>query len=235
MHAAGRVVGKLAYLALIGFVAILLSGPIIAVISALFSLAVALLSVLVPFALIGVLIWLPWRLCVKGRAAALEDVTRAGRKVCAVPLFLGKRSAGPVLRVGWQSCKRASSLGLHAGCIMRRKVGAVRSSLRNRSIAPAVQIDSHSCHRAYGFGMVSREILVETFCGGLLGAIVAAVGTGKFNLPRPALYVGPEHPEILVGLAVGALIGFVVALSRREARHVNISCQPAAECPGLES
>src|SRR5439155_27148340 len=180
-------------------------------------------------------IWLPWRLCAKGRSAALEDVTRAGRKVCAVPLFVGRHTAGPALRAGWQGCKRASILGLHAGCIVRRKVGAVRSSLRNSSVAPVVQFEAHNCDRAYAFGMVSREILVETCCGGLLGGIVAAVGTGKFNLPRPALYVGPEHPEILIGLAVGALIGFVVALSRREARRVNVSCQPAAECPGLES
>src|SRR5207253_7927805 len=143
VQAAARVFGKIAYLALIGFLAILLTGPIIAVFSALFSLVVAILSVLVPFALIGVLIWLPWRLCAKGRSAALEDMAKARRimraRVIQVPLFLGKHTAGPALRAGWQGCKRASSLGLHAGCMVRRKVGAVRSSLRNRSVAPVVQ------------------------------------------------------------------------------------------------
>ena len=78
---AGHIVRKVALMTLIGFLAVILSGPIIAV-----------LGVLLPFAVVGFLVWVPFRLLVvakHGGWPAVRDTTRkAIRGVLAIPLWI---------------------------------------------------------------------------------------------------------------------------------------------------
>jgi hypothetical protein len=69
LHQPTNVLRQIVYLALIGFAAVTLLGPILAVLGALLSLGVVVLG----FAILGFLIWLPFRALVAGQRVAVEN------------------------------------------------------------------------------------------------------------------------------------------------------------------
>jgi hypothetical protein len=71
---------RIGFFALIGFAVLFLSAPIIALVSAVISLVLVVVSFVLPFALIGFLVWLPLRGFRNGAGAAWKDL-RAGSEV----------------------------------------------------------------------------------------------------------------------------------------------------------
>jgi hypothetical protein len=65
-----EVIRKVGLLALIGFGAVVMSGPILALLSVALSFALVLL----PFVAVGLLVWLPFRFLWRGKEAAIQDV-----------------------------------------------------------------------------------------------------------------------------------------------------------------
>src|SRR6516165_1167826 len=81
VESAGQILRKVIIFTLVGFLVVVLSGPLLTV-----------LGVLLPFALVGFLVWLPfqgfrlWRQ--GGWPSVRHAVGRAGRTVIAVPFWL---------------------------------------------------------------------------------------------------------------------------------------------------
>jgi hypothetical protein len=92
-----QVLRKAGLITLIGFLAVILSGPVLTV-----------LGILLPFALVGLLVWIPFRAFVAAKHGGLPEVGQqaktALRNVAAVPVWiLGTAFAlvGFVLKTGW--------------------------------------------------------------------------------------------------------------------------------------
>jgi hypothetical protein len=82
VHKTGDVIRKLAGITLIGFLVVILIGPILTVVGAL-----------LPFALVGLLVYIPYRLLLAGKQGGWPAVQDAGRKAVhtavALPLWIG--------------------------------------------------------------------------------------------------------------------------------------------------
>jgi hypothetical protein len=70
LQAPAEVIRKVGLLAVIGFGVVMLSGPVLALLSVALSFALVLL----PFVAVGLLVWLPFRYLWHGRQAAIQDV-----------------------------------------------------------------------------------------------------------------------------------------------------------------
>jgi hypothetical protein len=77
------------FLALLGFAALVLSGPIIAVASIVLSVVLTLGVVVLTFALIGFAVWAPLYIAYAGREAASEKMGSMGRALGATLRRLG--------------------------------------------------------------------------------------------------------------------------------------------------
>ncbi len=72
---------KFGYLALLGFAAIMLTGPVIALMALAFSIVVGFFSVLLPFAVMGLILWLPIRAVTDSPSEAWREASEAVQKV----------------------------------------------------------------------------------------------------------------------------------------------------------
>jgi hypothetical protein len=105
------VIRKVGALALIGFGVVILSGPLLAVLSVLVSFGLVLL----PFVGIGLLVWLPFHYLFRERRAVLQDIHNVrdnlaqarggagraiGRAITFLPRMAGRLIAG-VLSLAW--------------------------------------------------------------------------------------------------------------------------------------
>jgi hypothetical protein len=89
---------KMCLLAMVGFAVIFLSGPVIGLLSVIFSLVVSVFAILLPFALVGFLIWLPIRALTSGKHLAWREATTTTRSVC-----------GGVFRRSYSACRYVTS------------------------------------------------------------------------------------------------------------------------------
>jgi hypothetical protein len=81
-----EVIRKLGLLALMGFGVVVLSGPILALLSVALSFALVLL----PFVAVGLLVWLPFRFLWRGKEAAIQDVHEIHQNVGAAAGGVGR-------------------------------------------------------------------------------------------------------------------------------------------------
>src|SRR5437899_777003 len=75
---AADVVRKVLFLAFFGFLALILAGPVLAVVSVFVSLILSAVAIVLPFALIGLLVWLPFQALVLGRHIQWHRIGQAG-------------------------------------------------------------------------------------------------------------------------------------------------------------
>jgi hypothetical protein len=92
LKAATPVLRRIAIITLVGFLVVMLAGPVL-----------TLAGALVPFALVGVLVYIPYRLVMLGREGGMAAVGRAVgkgvRSVAAVPVWIVSRVLGLVSMV----------------------------------------------------------------------------------------------------------------------------------------
>jgi hypothetical protein len=81
-----EVIRKFGLLALVGFGVVVLSGPILALLSVALSFALVLL----PFVAVGLLVWLPFRFLWRGKEAAIQDVHEIHQNVGAAAGGVGR-------------------------------------------------------------------------------------------------------------------------------------------------
>jgi hypothetical protein len=180
----GHTFGKICYFALIGFLALLLAGPalgllsvLLSIVLAIFSVALAAFVVILPFAILGFLI--------VARIKALST----GRPV-------DWRRLGSMCGSLWRGI-----LGVAWWC-WRKLVGFIQF-LRKKAVALAVYIRAGYWEVLCGAGVggflgaaVAWNDLdkPEIFIGAALGAILGAlVGISRADIKRPAL-TSPAEP-----------------------------------------
>jgi hypothetical protein len=109
-------------LIVIGFMTMVLIGPVLGVLAALLWLIVTLLSIFLPFAVIGFLVWLPYRL-LSGRGSAVNEtklfVKGTFQALVAAPVRLLlwlPALARMGLQKTWSAGRRVGGILLETGC-----------------------------------------------------------------------------------------------------------------------
>jgi len=182
----GHVLGRIGYFALIGLLAILLAGPVLGLLSVLVSIALAIFSaaltvfiVLVPFIIVGFVVMAPIEGALTGKPI---EWSRLG-DMC-------KGLWRHIWSLTWWSWKKL------IGCLhfLRRKMAALLIYVR-------VVFWEAVCGALVGAflgGMVALhdldkpEILIGAFIGAVLGAVVA---TSRLELQEPALSSPTESAQ----------------------------------------
>ncbi len=180
----GRTIGKVCYFALIGFVALLLAGPVFGLLSVLFSIIVAIFTaalvaflVILPFAILGFVVVAPIKALSTGRPVQWSRLGTLCQK-----LWRG------LLGTAWW-CSRKLVAFIQ---FLRRKAALL-------SIYVRVVFWEVVCGAAVGGflgGMVALhdpqkpEIIIGALIGAVLGALVAA---SRMDIKEPALH-SPAEP-----------------------------------------
>src|SRR5947209_1374700 len=80
--------GQLCSWAAVGFVAVLLIGPAIALVSALLAVVITVLAVLLPFVVIGFLVWGGYQVVSRTPQSAWNNIRHAGKDVAKVMVVM---------------------------------------------------------------------------------------------------------------------------------------------------
>jgi hypothetical protein len=182
----GRVVRKFAFLAFLGFLVIVLSGPVLAIVSTIFSLGLALLSVLLPFAFLGLLFWVPFRLLSRGAHVAGQDIRDTGKA-------LGQIGFGVPYRACAQVCSGAGEFGQRVRTRTHAIGSLVGGILLETFSGAAVGTVLGVVESLRSHGSLQSTIMIGTGIGGLLGAVV-----GISRPRRTELAFQGQAPEGLV-------------------------------------
>ena len=139
---------RLVFLALCGFVVVMVAGPVFAV-----------LGILIAFAAIGLLVWLPLRLLGFGKPIKWHRVRDAGHKCWGAVAVRGNRVRGEILTRGQPYLTQACETGRYLGRIFRETMsGALVGAMLG--LIPAVQYEH------------VRPMILGACFGALVGAIV---------------------------------------------------------------
>ncbi len=174
----GHVLGKIGYFAAIGFLAILLAGPVLGLLSVVLSIALAIFSaaltvfiVILPFVIVGFVIMAPIEGALTGRPvqwSRLGDMCRGlWLKIWGLAWWFWKKLLG----------------SLH---FFRRKMAALSIYVR----VVFWEVVCGALVGAFLGGMVALHDLdkPEILIGALIGAILGAVvGTSRMEIKEPAL------------------------------------------------
>jgi hypothetical protein len=167
--------GKLIFLTVLGFVAVVVSGPVLAILSVFLSLAFVLLS----FAFVGFLVWLPFHVLLVGRETAFQNLRGMGQAVGGAMAGLGRMSGG-VLGFLPRLCYTLRDLLVAVlGFVLRLIGGTIRLALTTAVVA------LFGVFVGVAFGVVNGtthgnlEVAVPMFgaIGGLIAAVVGAAMT----------------------------------------------------------
>jgi hypothetical protein len=194
VHPPGSLLGRLLLLAALGFLVLIMIGPLVAVVSAVLSVIVSVAAVvlslavaLLPLALIGLLVWGVYQAAAPGRESAgmafkqrFKDFGRTfGR-------FTGQTIRWTYRAMRWTSVKGWDCLAV-AGRGVRRSVLAIRQTVSGR-------------------GRVLARMGLEIACGAILATGVCLAASDG----------APE--AIPVGILAGAILGGAIGISRPEKR-----------------
>jgi hypothetical protein len=164
--------GQLFSWAAVGFVAVLLIGPVVALLSALLAMVITILAVLLPFVVIGFLVWGGFQIVSHTPRSAWNNIRQAGQDVAKVMLV-----------TPFRVCKGA--------CVGTANVakGIVRRSWYTLGVAGRILLDA-LCGAAVGalLGSITmsdnvqesvRVIVIATALGAITGALVRVSQTRR--------------------------------------------------------
>lgn len=199
----GRAVRGLFFLAAVGFLAVILVGPVIAVISVAVSLALSALAVLLPFALVGLVLWVPYQILSRNPATAWANIRASGVN------FL--RRAGALLNRSFQLVRWSVRRALvHLGLV--RPVARSVTARACDAARAAANVSIKACDAARTYGPVvvgacargARRVAEE---GEAVGSAVLEEGRSFAARVGPWLrYLGSLFLEVVGGAAVGGLL-----------------------------
>jgi hypothetical protein len=168
---------KAVFLTLLGFVTLVLLGPVlalaIALVATFFSLVVALASVFLPFLLVGLLVWVPFQMLHRGPRAGWEcvrDQTRAFYQAfLAAPCRVGLRWCAGAVHLGEGALEKVRYVGrVLAETLCGAAVGALLAALTGTD-----SLD------------VGPRVLLGMMAGGLVGALVGAAQARPARAENP--------------------------------------------------
>jgi hypothetical protein len=187
---------KLVVLAVVGFVALLLIGPVLVLVATLFSIGITLFSMALPFLVIGLIVWIPIRLFSSGGSTAWRDIHNAGKAMGRVTLM--PLRGGAWVGHGAEFVRKGARGSLSgANCVLDgvRRGGTWAWQRRSRLVEAADFLGG---------------LFVEGTCGAMVGLLFGGIASWQLQ--------AGETP-VWLGAAVGALLGLVVAVTRRHAER----------------
>jgi hypothetical protein len=210
MSSAGRALRVVAFLTVLGFLTVVLIGPVLVLVAGILSIFVTLAAVMLPFALIGLLVSAVYQAVAHDRRLEWRNlrthVANLGHWFVAVPLAAcvrvcawgagAVRALAPVTVPVARRAGEAARDGVEAGVVLAgRGADAAGAALT----------------RARTFGH---------FLGGVLSEVVggAAVGTILVCLADSATRGGTLALHISAGAIAGACLGLLVGAARASLR-----------------
>ena len=179
----------------LGFLTVVLIGPVLSI-----------LGTILPFALVGALVWLTWwglrRLAERFRPSDVPEKLVPNLAMPAVG-----RGAGRVLQEGVRQCKdfgpvvceRVWQAGSGAGRMLRQGMQHCQE------IGPALREQGRRMEgKVATWTRAAARIVMEGTCGAVVGGLVAWYA------------VGPTEESVAIGALVGAALGFVVGGTKQE-------------------
>ena len=192
VHSPGSMLGRLLCLAILGFLVVVMIGPLLAVLSAVISVILSVAAVvlgvgvaLLPFALIGLLVWGVYQAAAPGHESArstfkqrFKDFARTFARFTKVTC----RRAFQATR--WTAVKGWSCLAV-AGRGVRQSMQAIRQATAGR-------------------GRTAARLALEMACGAILATgVCLAISNGA-----------PE--AVPVGILAGSILGGAIGWSKPE-------------------
>jgi hypothetical protein len=179
----------------LGFLTVVLIGPVLSIV-----------GTILPFALIGALVWFAWgglrRLAERFRPDAIREKLVPNRVLPAV-----SRGARRVFQEGIRQCKdlgpvvceRVWQAGSGAGRMLRQGMQHCRE------VAPVLREQSRRMEgKVATWTRVAARMALEVTCGAVVGGLVAWYA------------VGPTEESVAIGALIGAALGFVVGGPKHE-------------------
>jgi hypothetical protein len=195
-----NIMSKLLYLALLGFLAVLLVGPIVGIIAAIISVTFSIVATILPFAFLGLLVWIVISLFTNGHRKTWHEIRHAGgstyRSTLERPMSHCARACRGTWRAGhavWSKFRPAERYRKAQDVCAETAVACAETAA---ATACAVR---RGTHRAV-------EVVIEVFSGALIGTLVGLAWSWQTRQPPTAG---------LIGAGVGAAAGILVAISRR--------------------
>jgi hypothetical protein len=196
---AGRVLRLVSFLAVLGFLTIVLIGPVLALVIAALALIVGLLAAAAPFILVGLLVWgVSVALSPERRAAWEKLRARAaalGRWVVTVPLAACARVCAWGFGVGRSLAPIAVPVSRRAGEVARDGVEA------------GVALAERGAVRARSVAQVVAGVMLEVIGGAAVGTILVCLADSGVRGPTLGLHIA-------AGAIGGAFLGLLVGAAR---------------------
>ncbi len=189
----GRALRLVSFLALVGVLALVLLVPVLAIVITTLALVLAGLAALLPFALIGALVWVPY------------EAIRHDRHVAWEKLFAKTRSLGRWLRdVPLRGCLDCCAWGARTVGVLAPKAG--------RGAHRLVEIGSAGVAKVLPVARRVGAISLETLGGAAVGVILVTLThseevTAAFGL---RLFIGAT-----IGAVIGTLVGWGIQKRKR--------------------
>lgn len=156
----GGVLRRLAFFAVLGFLVVILIGPIIAILSAFFAIGIAFLSIVFPFVLIGFMVWVPYTI-LKGRPVPWQQMLDTAKGIVHFlvvwPMQMGQRLWTGAVNFTRSAADWASYYG---SIVMEMIAGALLGGL----VAAVTHWEKEPD--------ASAEIALGAFIGLVVGAVV---------------------------------------------------------------
>ncbi len=210
LSSTGRVLRIVAFLTVLGFLTLVLVGPVLALVAGALSVVLALAAVTLPFALVGLLVWSAYLAAVHDRRAAWQHLrTRLadlGRWFVTVPLATCLRLCGwaagavrtlaPVALPVARRAGEAARDGVEAGVVL-----AGRGANAAAAFLP----------RARSLGQFVVGVLLEGIGGAAVGTILVCLADASARGATLGLHIA-------AGAVAGASLGLLVGAARSSPR-----------------
>jgi hypothetical protein len=165
---------RIGFLAMLGFLSLLLIGPFLALVSVCLSLIVVGFALLIPFAMIGLLVWVPFHTLCRGQRIPWEKVRETTKglvhALIVVPFTVGVHFCSGTLRFGQATADKVYRV---AGIALEMLSGALLGAL-------LMAIAAHDAPDA------AFQIVMAALIGAVIGALV---GTGQAKPEKDAAEV----------------------------------------------
>jgi hypothetical protein len=210
VSSAGRVLRVVAFLTVLGFLTVILIGPLLALVIAVFAVVAGVVIVTLPFALIGLLVWGVLAMSAQDRAAAWQGfrlrAAALGRWLVVVPFAACGRVFAWALGVGRMLAPVALPVARKAGDVAREGIQH-GVAMAGRGANAAVEVAGKARSTAQRVG----SVLLEVVAGAAIGAILICLVDS--HVPGGVLAM-----HILGGTLAGACLGLLVGAARSSLR-----------------
>jgi hypothetical protein len=206
----GRVLRGVAFLTVLGFLTVVLVGPVLALVFGILAVFVAVAAAALPFALIGLLVWSVCLAATRDRWAAWESLRARAAGLGHWFVTVPPRVCGRLCGWGLGAVRALAPLAVP---VARRAGEVARDGVEKGVVLAGRGADAAAAGltRARSLGRFAAAVVLEVIGG-------AAVGTILVCLVDSASRGGALALHITAGAVAGACLGMLVGAARSSLR-----------------